>query len=303
MSKGYKFISLDRVISKLYRDLGIEDIDEGMVIEWCGEALEQIGSIGVYEEAVAFLEIKNYTAELPVGFHKIIQVAKNINWEKPKEKTCPANVIFDATIEEDNVGTLINQIKDKCIKDYVMTDCRGNLLEDFNVAYYRPYFDSLYFYVDWRKSEIYNRNYIPLRLSTNTFFDSQVAEDKNVEEYIITDGVIKTSFEEGQVAISYYRHKIDPTTGYPMIPDDISFIQAVTYYVTWKYMQRMWYLGREGYTEKMTYSEKQWVWYCNQAATKNILPSTIDEYENFTDTLKDFIPSRRKYTNFFGKKK
>ena len=58
MGRQLNYVSADRVIAKLYRELGLEDIDETSVIEQIGEALEAIGTITLYEEAVAFVEIE-----------------------------------------------------------------------------------------------------------------------------------------------------------------------------------------------------------------------------------------------------
>ena len=67
MGRKYNYISVDRVLAKLYRELGVEDLNEIDIIEQIGEALEAIGSITLYEEAVAFIEIENHQADLPSG--------------------------------------------------------------------------------------------------------------------------------------------------------------------------------------------------------------------------------------------
>lgn len=320
-----KFISIDRVLSKINRDIGLDDISEEQIIEWSGEALEMINSIPLQEQAVAFLEIKNHKAELPLGLHKIIQVAKNNKWEKQEEKICPINIVLDCpvgeemdcniqfneeNIREEESKCCVNVDKDLC-NNPVITDCNGKLIGDYDIAYYRPYFDMQYWYKDWRCSKIFKRDFTPIRLANHTFFESLVyEEDESLysksrssieEEYTIQDNYIKTSFKEGGIAISFTRQKIDTETGYPMILDDISVIQALTYYITWKYMQKMWFLGREGYNDKMQYAEKQWTWYCKQAKVKSIIPKGVDGYQNLFDNKYTWIPNTKHYYNFFGK--
>ena len=101
MGRHLQYTTLDRILSKVYRDLGIEEVSETDIVEWCGEALEAIGAITLYEEAVAFVEIENHQADLPNGLHSIIQVARNNLWtKKEKQELCPANVILDCTTQE-----------------------------------------------------------------------------------------------------------------------------------------------------------------------------------------------------------
>ena len=100
MGRELQYTTLDRVLSKIYRDLGVEEISETDVVEWSGEALEFIGAITLYEEAVAFIEIENHQADLPNGLHSIIQVARNNKWVKSTKDICPANVVLDCTTDE-----------------------------------------------------------------------------------------------------------------------------------------------------------------------------------------------------------
>lgn len=316
MAREHKYTSIDRVFSKIYRDVGIENIDESQVIEWAGEALEHIGAITLYEEAIAYLEVRNHQAELPIGLHSIIQVARNNKWENT-DKICPANVILDCPICTDTSCKLTEEevlnSESKCdIEDTpLVLDCDGKIVGNYELAYYRPYFDLQYWYKDWKNSKLYQTDFTPVRLANHTFFGTLVEqEDESVysktrgsiqDEYTIVENMIRTSFKEGGIVISYNRQKIDPETGYPMIPDEVSVIQAITYYITWKYMQRMWYMGREGYSDKMQYAEKQWIWYCRQAGTKSMMLKGIDEHQNFTESRFQFIPSHKRYFGFFGK--
>lgn len=314
MGRQLNYVSADRIIAKLYRDLGLEDINETDVIEWCGEALEAIGTITLYEEAVAFIEIENHQADLPNGLHSIIQVAKNNRWSKDdKEQLCPANIILDCSHEEmEN----INSPNTPCgcnnesinVFDGVPLDCNGHLIGDVEVAYYRPYFDLQYEYHLWGNSHYYKEHYTPVRLANHSFFNTIVCpEDQNwytgghTDEYTIVGDKIRTSFKEGSIAISYYRQKIDEETGYPMIPDEYSIITAITMYVTMKHMARLWYMGREGYADKYQKAEQDWQWYCKQAGNKALMPHGVDQFQNLTESRNQLLPSRNRYYGFFGK--
>lgn len=305
MGKKFKYVSLNRIISKLYRDLGLEEISEVDVVEWAGEALEGIGAIGLYEQAVAFVEVENYQANLPNGLHNIIQVARDNTWTK---EVCPADIILDCDIKKEKDTT------DKCgcnansnVEGYpIPLDCNGTPIVDYEVAYYRPYFDLQYEYIDWCKSNQYQK-YTPVRLSNHSFFGSLVCEEKeglyigSTDEYTIDNDRIKTSFETGFIAIAYNRQKVDIDTGYPLIPDDYSVTSAITWYITWKYMARMWYMGKEGYERKMREAESQWQWYCTQAANMAFKPYGVDEHQNLLEQSYRMIPTHDSYYSFFGK--
>lgn len=315
MARKFNYVSIDRIISKLYRDLGLEDIPESDVIEQAGEALEFIGAVGALEEAVAFIEVKNHRAELPIGLINIRQIARDNEWTPSgEENLCPAHIITDTAPAEINSVEEVYDEEGECLnceemqnRDFVLLDCEGKFMEnDFNVAYYRPFYDLHYWYVDWTNSKLYKSRFTPVRLSNHTFFNSLVCEE-DVEmyksckdEYNISNGTVITSFKEGLIAISYYRNMTDPETGYPMIPDDISYVTAITMYITMKQMARMWYSGREGYQDKMMKAEQDWQWYCKQAQNKGFLPHGIDELQNLTNMMKHMIPRNNNYYGFFG---
>jgi hypothetical protein len=302
MGRQLQYVGLERVISKVYRDLGVEEISETDLVEWSGEALELIGAITLYEESVAIVEVENHQAKLPHGLHAIIQVARNNKWEKSNKKICPADIIYDCEITEE---TNINECKPNT--DGVPIDCKGTPITGYEIAYYRPYFDLRYEYIDWCSCSMYKQNFTPVRLANHTFFNSIVcAEDTQIyngnssDEYTIVGDSIRTSFKDGQLAISYYKQKIDTETGYPMIPDDVSVISAIFWYIAWKYNTRLWMMGREGYADKMQLSEQQWHWYCKQAGTNQMMIYGIDQHENLKDMRHQLIPKQNRYYGFFG---
>lgn len=306
MAKELQYTSIDRILSKIYRDLGLEEISEIDVIEWTGEALELMGVITLYEQAVAFIEIENHQADLPNGLHSIIQVAKNNKWTKKDPLLAPANALLDYPIQ----ALPPTEIPTNTTLEPVVLDCKGTPLTDYDLAYYRPYFDLQYEYSGWNRSNLFVQDYTPVRLANHTFFNTIVCdEDPKIygtgctltDEYSLKGDKIITSFPEGSIALAYFRQKIDKETGYPMVPDEISVITAITYYITWKYMSRLWYMGREGYGDKMKESESQWQWYVKQATTKQKMLKGIDEYQNFTEGRFQLIPRRNKYYGFFGK--
>lgn len=297
MGRVIKYTGIDRVLSKLYRDLGLEEISETDVIEWAGEALEFTNTPTVYEKAVTFLEVKNFRAEIPNGLHSIIQIARNIEYTGEKiKKVCPIDLCLeceDICLEDEEY------ICDECNKDI----CPDEMVNEISYFTYAGQINKLL------NSLFYRNKFQHVRLSNHTFFNRLVCpEDPEIyrnisgyDEYGVEGDTLKFSFPEGQIAISYYKQKIDKETGYPMIPDDVSVVNAITYYITWKFMQRMYFSGREGYAEKMQYAEKQWGWYCKQSVNKSMMPHGVDEHQNLLEERYKMLPDRNAYYKYFGK--
>lgn len=315
MPKPFKYTSMDRVFSKIERDFGLTTFNEYDIVEWIGEALEQIGAITQYQESVQFIKVKNHQCEIPTGLVNIIQIARK---HQHSDDCTPDEVRTCCSIP---VSTGLLPVKvDSCghpISDTagcpVLIDCHGSPITDFEVAYYRPFFDLQGEYFGWRNSDLYRSKFTPIRLATHTLFNSLVCQINNdndyddayrhsQDEYQVIDGqILRFSFQHGQIAIAYKKIFLDPETGYPMIPDLVSVTTALGYYIQWKMSSRDFYKNREGANNKMIEAEKQWVWYCRQAGNELIQPYGVDDYQNLLDQLTYLVPQKQRYFGFFGR--
>lgn len=312
MNHKYNYTSVDRIFAKFSRDLRGTDLHESDIIEWIGEALEFLKLPEIQEEAVAFLEIKNYQAELPQGFQSMIQVARNNRWTS-SDPTCIKDIV---SCDIDNTETV--DFKCLCQMNFdnmVFTDCEGNIInKEYDVAYYRPKFDLKWEYELWTGSRYYQTHYSPVRLANSSFFNTVVCRENNPnlkrlynstsDEYTLIEGYptrqIRVNFREGQIAISYLRNAIDEKTGYPLIPDSIEHITAIGYYIKWKMSERLRWNGREGFATEAQDAEAKWLKYVRQAINKTKMPSGIDQYQNLMEQSLYLIPRTRKYYGFFG---
>lgn len=279
----YNYAPLDRILTKLYRDLGILDIQEIDVIEWCGEALDHIGVVTMYEKIVSIGDVTNHSCPLPLGLQMIEQVAVNTGERFTTEVIMNAlkhsEVIPDSNTNDEPKQT----IEPKQLND---------IFYPFTNFSYNVY------------STIIPR-FVALRLANHNLFGSLVLEESsnmlfNGDEYSVVDNMLRFSFKEGQVLICHYRQPLDDKTGYPLIPDIASVIQAVTSYVTYKYMQRNWYSGRQGYGDKMRIAEQDWHWYCRQAKGVLIMPKGVQGHQDLLDIEHGKLPNHNRYYGFFG---
>lgn len=303
-----EFVSVDRILGKVHRDLKGINLNETDAIEWIGEALDFLKTPEIQEETVAFTEVENHETILPLGFHAILQVARNNEWTpKKKEKITPKKVTEEANKKYRVTACDEHEANKKCYP--VPLDCNGRPITDYEVAYYRPFFDLKWEYELWTKQDIYKKKYTPVRLSNNVFFNSLVCKEKNKDIYknskdeytLIGNNRLRFSFKDGHVAISYLKNKIDENTGYPLIPDNISYIQAITYYIKWKISEWYTWNGREGFNSISQNSERLWLKYANQSKNTIKMPKSLDDFQNLLENTHYLIPNRKKYTNFFAK--
>jgi len=300
--KEVTYTTIKRIFSKLYRDLGIDDFSESDAIDWAGEALEHIDAVTMLEECVEFCEVKNHSIVLPRFTNSIIQIAE-FNGEMTEvtpaviiEEVCPSGAI-------DNECGCSSTVAEK----YIPVDAQGYPIFEVDLYEWQPNINVQAEYVNWTGCDYYMNQWTPVRLANHSFFNTVVCTEPNSEtlylssrsEYtIVGDNTIRFSFQTGYVAISYNRQKLDDNK-YPMIPDHISYVEAVTKYITMKLMAKMWYSGREGYEKRMLKAEADWNWYCKQAGNRGLMPRGIDQYQNMLDQSQYLIPQMHRYRQFF----
>lgn len=297
----FQYVTVDNILAKYNRDFRNLDISESDAIEWIGEALGFMKIASASEEAIAFLEVKNYQAALPNGLHYVIQIARNTLYEPQEPNVCPSDV----------VEAMTETTTEECQDCLVTVDCKGQIIGDHEVAYYRPYFDLQGEYYGWKNSAYYKEEWEVVRLSNHSFFntlvcqdpsDSEIYRNKDIyEEYTIVADELRFSFKDGYVAVAYLRQRVDPATGYPMIPDDEYARNAITYFLAWKMKQREAYMHRAGARELALDAERQWNSYIKKFKNKAKMPSGLDQYQNLAEQSRYLIPRHNRYYGFFGK--
>lgn len=298
----FQFTKIDSILSKFQRDFRGLDINEGDAIEWIGEALGFMKIVSASEEAIAFIEVKNFHAPIPNGLHYITQIARNNNWEKPADTKC----CMDETL------SCLTESSEVVAPSPVTENCQGELSPGFEIAYYRPFFDLQYEYLQWASSKARATQYSPVRLANHTFFNTLVCKEENMEhlycqgcdaydEYTIVQDQLRFNFESGFIAVAYIRQMIDDATGYPMIPDDESARAAITYYLGWKVKEQEGWNHREGSMQLAQLAEAKWLKYIKQFKSKAKMPTGVDQYQNLMEQSKYLIPRQNRYYGFFGK--
>lgn len=304
----------------LHRDLKGSQLQEIDAIEWIGEALDFLHVPGNLEEVVTFMPVRDFHAEVPCGLHMVLQIARDREYicEPEKVAICACDGGMKAIpAEVPGCGCGSGSASSFCEEDpalqYLQLPCGCH--DDIEVddgCDVRPLKPQKCPYEWFAHSQVMRERFTPVRLSNHTFFRSIVCMERDADqlyrschdEYTIVGLVEKRfrfSFREGLVGISYLRAAVDEKTGYPLVPDVPSVLQAIMYYVKWKLAERYQWAGMQGYTQIAERANMQWLKYVRQAKAHFKMPKTIDDYEDLLEQSHYLIPRMRRYYGYFGK--
>jgi hypothetical protein len=226
MVHGY--VTIDAVIAKLYRDLGINtEVNEAHVVEWIAEALDKIGSFAQYEEIKDCLKLEKGKVKLPTNFYRIKDIGYNgqpLAWASPSMLTAYG--------------------------------CEGSG--------------------------------IPVCCTNYSFYIEGC--------YIITDIDVSQSESTQNLNLIYLGVPADEN-GYPLIPDDVYFMEATAKYVTYMLDYREWRKGNLA-DKVINKSEQDWLFYVNSARGSANMP-TERQMSNLKNIWTKMIPDMNGDTNFF----
>lgn len=298
-----QYTTVDRILAKLSREIKNLDISEDDLIEMIGEAMDFMRMYNTSEQAVVFIRVKDHIAKLPKGLQSILQVAMYSGTLDPiKEPDAVCGEIIEEITEE----ATENRPEKRCC---VIDEC-GTRVQIIETPPHWQWLFTKYDFPHWATHDYYKSSWTPIRLSNHTFFNSIVCQEKDMsiyksckEEYTIAIGlepVIKTSFKDGMIAISYLSTLLDPDTGYPLILDDIRVITAISYYVKWKIAERNAWNNERGFITHAERAEARWLKYVKQAKNYIKMPKTIDEYQSLLEETHNIIPNINKYYGYFG---
>ena len=234
-----KYVSIEPIISKVYRDLGMtENININDAVEWAGEAMEFIGATVFLEDKVRPIDITSYKGKIPCELQYIITAA---GMEK------------DLDLESD-------------------TEC-----------------------------ELETDTFVPMRYTTDTFhhwYCGQSSDHTCVSDmtYSVNDSYIFTNFEEGRVLMSFKAMPVDDR-GFPKIPDDVKFKEAVASHIKWRIAFIQWMSGKmPGPAYQILERDRDF--YIGAAQTRDKMPS-IDMAESIKNNWLRLIPKINQHRDGF----
>jgi len=282
----YKTISSKAVIRKIFRDLKPQNdnwVDDA--VEWIGEALEHIGAAPQLCQKQCVLDIKDHKTLMPSDLYYINQVAIN-------NSVSPVN-----SEELDKLIDKVKELKDEIAaaqaagQEYSSTT---SILHEINSRI--VVLENVYFK---------NENLLqPLQYGASTFHKSMHCDNcvnentRHEDTYIVDCDYIKTSFESGKICISYMAFPTDEEC-YPLVPDDISYMEAMFWYI---YKKLLISFVAPPETKRnginYTFADQKWKYYCTQARNAANFPD-IDKYESFMNQWVRMIPSINRHDTAF----
>lgn len=140
------------------------------------------------------------------------------------------------------------------------------------------------------------KDYGVFRHSTDSFHMSDNKQDSFDLTYKIQGNVIFTSIKEGTIEIAYNAFAVD-SDGYPMIPDNSSFISALEFYIKKKHFGVLFDTGK---INQAVWSQvcQDYAWAVGQAQSDLIRP-TIDQMQSLTNSLNTLIPRVAEHSRGF----
>jgi hypothetical protein len=296
----YKNTSIKRVIAKVFTDFDLNEGDHRIsdLLEWGGEALEKIGAFPYFTYKVTgmdgepYLNFVNYQAKLPSDMHKVLSVGYSTGTSGPTYPMRYSTGVFGHATQPNSNITSTGFTTLAMDSDVVILAM--SLYTDPNTGDPLTYAQAL----AKINSEPATRSLLSAMLySTNSTSSQSAAADTTDLTYVIHDGWIKTNVDAGYLTVAYQAIPTD-LDGYPLIPDDPGFIEAVYWYIAMKLLYPQW---RDGRVRDAVYydAKSSWQFYCKQAYGNAMMPS-IDQLRSIKNSWLRLIPDIHEGDNFFS---
>lgn len=315
------YIPFYSIVEKVYRDAGFQQIDWNDAIEWIGDVIGLIGAKDAFKtittnsiDGPSPLEIIDYRATIPIGFINLIAARKvsidseaNIVGYQPMVYS--TDMFFQSPFKKIQSQIPAGQYS---FNDWIRVDVTnattefgvnivvGAKIHDLNLDVYWEATSSL-IATDTITSALANLISVdPSLVSLDgeyTYNPTIVqgmqlgyATDFNLS-YRINATYIETNFEDGFVELTYSGFVTDDD-GFPMIPDEARYREAVTSFLIERLDYKAW---RKGILPDKVYqkSSQERDWYIGAARNKANIPS-IDRMESIKNM---FLRSIQKVTS------
>lgn len=253
----YNAVSAKAIIAKTYRDHNIDDNIELDAIEWMGEALDAIGAGTQRIQKETWIIGTNHSATLPPDLETLNSVYA-VNNAPLKENWQEEEFPYDLSNVKDLPKHMIGR-SNQLLHDGIGGDTTNLPTTTFNQSgNVQTIFQEL------QGEEVPETN-------QNTTSGSYM------ETYYLNGSELKTSFENALLLISYMGYPLDED-GYPLVPDDYSFKEALMWYIAKKLI-----LGGKKLIVGYEIANQKWLKYCTQARNKANYPD-LDGYQNFFES-------------------
>ena len=307
----YKTISCKDIVRKVMRDLKPDDANWIYdAVEWIGEALEHVGAGAHVEHKGCVLDIKDFKGTLPPDLYYINQVSVN-----ESEKTAKLNNRIDEiqeqikelndryVFESRYVESTLNQLADGTISSNLTAEnfkSLNSIRKASNTVLNKVLADAAVvynLYTDTSSGGIQPLCYCTSNFPRGIHCEGCVNESASSKDcYLVENDRIKTSFETGKICLSYTAFATD-TDCWPLVPDDISFKEAMFWYI-YKKLLLSGMVDPNNNGLDYSFADQKWKYYCTQARNEAKYPD-IDRYESFMNQWVRLVPQMSRHDNGF----
>lgn len=292
----YKLTSVKSVIAKVFTDLDLQEETHRVsdMIEWAGEALEKIGAFPYFInkvtglEGVPLLELSNYQCKLPCDFYSLIQMTYSENAHGPFLPMRYSTGHFETHGDPEDITST------------TVTPPESDIVT-FTMQLYDMDYDTALAYINSNPdkrvliSAMVSDGYAKVVNISGSIGNPLITTDDIT--YVISNNYIKTNVRTGYIMMAYQAIPTD-CDGYPMIPDEISFKEAVYWYINMKLMYPKWAEGRV--RDAVYYDAKRsWNYYCKQAYGDALMPNA-DKLESIKNAWVRLIPEIKEHNSGFS---
>lgn len=146
------------------------------------------------------------------------------------------------------------------------------------------------------RTKVNNDNYQTFRYSTDSFHMSNDKPSYSDLTYKLQDNVIFTSLKEGTIEVAYKAFKVDEN-GYPMIPDNSSFIRALELFIKKQCFTVLFDLGK---INAQVYNNvlQEYAFAVGQAQSE-LVKFSIDEAESFSNSINTLVSRTNEHKTGF----
>lgn len=140
------------------------------------------------------------------------------------------------------------------------------------------------------------QSYGVFRYSTDSFHMSP-NKTKDIDlTYKLQGNCIFTSIKEGTVEIAYRAFLVDED-GFPLIPENGSFEEALELFIKVKHLTIQFELGKIS-QQVLQHAEQQYAWAVGQASSDLVMPS-IDQLQSFTNSWNTLVQRTTEHSTGF----
>lgn len=290
----YNYIKCESVIAKIMADLDSTEVRQRVsdIKEWVFEALEQIGAPMQYikkesgTDTAPLLKIQDHQVPLPADLVVLEGAAYSQFENGPWISMVPSTSIFETFDHKKRIAPQTNTVPHDPANKAIQQ-------EEVLVLEHQPIAEK----IKTSQSQLYTINGMKY---SEKFVDAYL---NNKPEYFIKPGWMVVNKDKGFIKLSYKAIATDER-GYPLIPDLLSYQEAIYWYCVMKlsfpkYMSGK--LGGRGVNSAQNvyfYTQQQWNFYRNQAYAEAMMP-TAGDMENIKNNWNRLIPEWDADQTFF----